>query len=48
MKENEFTVVPTYGEPYLLIDTVFVFIKDLIVEIRQRVVYKRQIQGVFL
>ena len=22
MKENEFTVVPTYGEPYLLIDTV--------------------------
>lgn len=36
----------TYGLWYLLIDTVFVFIKDLIVEIRQRVVYKRQIQGV--
>ena len=22
MKEDEFTVIPTYGEPYLLIDTV--------------------------
>ena len=22
LKENEFTVVPTYGEPFLLIDTV--------------------------
>lgn len=36
----------TYGLWYMLVDFVFVFIKDLIVEIRLRVIYNKQIQGV--
>ena len=35
----------TYGLWYLIVDAVFVFIKDLIVEIRLRAIYKKQIQG---
>lgn len=36
----------TYGLWYMIVDSVFVIAKDLILEIRLRTIYKRQIQGV--
>ena len=36
----------TYGLWYMLVDSVFVIAKDLILEIRLRYIYKKQIQGV--